>query len=340
MAGPANREPPPVEEPSLPNRSFLVAFVALWVAATAVGAAPALPPWDPGHAGASSNAEVPVTTRLQLPEPATAMDVFAQEPLAPLLAAPPLMAHGSSVRFSDLLAGPVSLVPRALAGIALAPSVLPTPPPIFPEPPARPTIAPTLAAVGAIGATASVAAISLGPFPRSLRLLPLLPLFSRIAKEKAVAGRRQELFDAIRAEPGVHLSDLAKRVDCGWGTVLYHLAVLERSGYVTVVKDGGFKRFFPTGEFDFQQLRAMYVLKSGPARSVYDAVRDNPGINGVTLAGKVGVRPASLARPVAQLVHLGVLRKVRAGREVRFYANEATEQPPAIASDAPAAVGA
>ena len=219
----------------------------------------------------------------------------------------------------------------------------PLPAPAGPEPAASPVASPAFVAVGALGTAASLAALQTaasGAPTRPLRWLLLAPLFSRITKEKAIHGKRQDLFDAVRAEPGIHLSDLAKRVECGWGTVLYHLAVLERAGYVTVVKEGGFKRFFPRGEYDFSQLRTLYVLKNGPARSVYDAVRENPGINGVGLAEKVGVRPASLARPVAQLVQLGVLRKVRAGREVRFYTSDVAPEPGFAVAGSPVAAGA
>lgn len=279
----------------------------------------------------------------RLAEPSTAMHVFAQEPIADSLAGPPLLPSGPSLDLASIRAGPsaVGVIPPAKAPL-IAPALplpesVPTPAdgcsgvlaaldgalsrlagarPACPagEPAAPAGVrSPALVVVAVMGISASASGLALTGG------LALSPLFSRISKERTLRGRREEIFDLIRGEPGIHLSDVAKRLDCGWGTVLYHLSVLERTGYVTVVKEAGFKRYFPTGEYNYGSLRTLYALKGAPARTIYDAIRSNPGINGVGLAEKVGVRPASLARPVAQLVALGIVLKERRGREVKFY---------------------
>ncbi len=54
----------------------------------------------------------------------------------------------------------------------------------------------------------------------------------------------------IEEYPGLHLRELARRLDLDVRAAQHHLNRLEKSGYVTVVRFGRFKRYFPRREKD------------------------------------------------------------------------------------------
>ena len=52
----------------------------------------------------------------------------------------------------------------------------------------------------------------------------------------------------IEEYPGLHLRELARRLDLDVRAARHHLNRLEKSGYVTVLRFGRFKRYFPRKE--------------------------------------------------------------------------------------------
>ncbi|HUR69100.1 MAG TPA: helix-turn-helix domain-containing protein, partial [Candidatus Thermoplasmatota archaeon] len=158
-------------------------------------------------------------------------------PVARLVPVPVSNLVGAAPRL-DLLAitgGVPDLSPAAAPARAPAPapSALPAPA-SAPEPVAAASQTATVVALG-VAATASVAAPAAGALWERLRRLGFLALlYSRIAKERLLDhGTRERLLDAIRAQPGLAVADLAEAARVPRNTVTYHLRVLEREGLVS-----------------------------------------------------------------------------------------------------------
>lgn len=60
---------------------------------------------------------------------------------------------------------------------------------------------------------------------------------------------RATLYERIQSDPGVYLSAVAEddRLDAGFGTVRYHLKILEREGLIESEKVDGKRRYYPIG---------------------------------------------------------------------------------------------
>jgi DNA-binding transcriptional ArsR family regulator len=178
-----------------------------------------------------------------------------------------------------------------------------------------------IAAVAAVGVAALV---SVG-----IPTLPFGAFYSRIEREEAMLNRRRnDLYDFVRAEPGIHLSDLVRRSGLGWGAALYHLGVLEKNRVLVAHTEGGFKRYYANGEHGRQDMARFAALRHGSAKLLFDAVQAQPGRSGRELSQSLQLSASSLARATGRLEGAGLLRREKAGRRVLYFpAHPASPQP-------------
>lgn len=169
--------------------------------------------------------------------------------------------------------------------------------------------------------TAAAVAVLLAAWSRPQRLLlllPLLPLFSRIARERVLEhAARRHLLDLVEASPGIHYRELVRRAGRGHGAVEHHLRSLVRAGLLRVHVEGGRTRYFPPparGELALEQRSALLADR---ARHVLACVARHGHLPLAGLARAAGLAPSSLHACVGRLKAARLVEPVRLGREVR-----------------------
>lgn len=165
--------------------------------------------------------------------------------------------------------------------------------------------------------------------------------FSKLDKDGLLKNKlRDQLVTIIRSDPGVSATDIAKRVDAGWSTVVYHLGVLERNGLVTSLADTRHRRFFPAGEVHHGQRARMAVLRNDRTRFVYALVQQHPGLSQGEVAKHIGISLPGAAWHLKRLEEHQFITRAKAGRTVRLYPKDATPpaRPPSSNAAAPQAL--
>ena len=197
---------------------------------------------------------------------------------------------------------------------------------------------------------AAVASTSLMALFLALYFLPLLkfvgakalllvPGYSKLAKDSILDNRvREQLLDTIKSNPGIHASDLARRVDAGWGTVVYHLSILEKNKLVSSLVDGRHKRFFPVGLVDFGKRGQLAVLMNPTSKELFGLIQETPGIITGDLAKHIGVTLPSTMWHLRRLEDAGLVGRAKRGRKVHYYANEGASAEPETPYDPGTAV--
>ncbi len=212
---------------------------------------------------------------------------------------------------------------------------------------------PAFSAVAASGAAASSAAGAYGLWSllRKYGLVGLGPLagFSRIADDELLKHPlRTQVFQAIQGRPGIHASELARTVGVGWGTITHHLDKLEKAGLVTTRKVNNQKCFFEQGgAVSRQDMAVASAVRAGTASEIAAFVTEHPMTSQKSMAEALGVSPALASFHVKKLVHLGVLDKMRRGKETLLTTSESLRRvlaapatPVLMAPAASAGVGA
>lgn len=131
-------------------------------------------------------------------------------------------------------------------------------------------------------------------------------LFSRIEGPRLLEHRgRAALVQAIEAEPGVHLRELARRTGIAEGALRHHLRKLEDAGLILGRPLGGYLCYFLPAAATAAGAGTAAAARSDGARKVLAAIEG--GATGVrAIAAATGLAPSTVSH------HLGRLREAGA----------------------------
>lgn len=146
--------------------------------------------------------------------------------------------------------------------------------------------------------------------------------YSKLARSDLLDHRvRDALLTNIGLDPGVSTSDLGRRVGVAWGTLVYHLAVLERNKLVSSLVDGRHRRFFPVGTVDWSRRGQIAVLQNERTKSLYEAIASDPGAIQERLAAAAGLSRPGAIWHLHRLEEAGLVGRVKEGRKVHYFPN-------------------
>ena len=182
----------------------------------------------------------------------------------------------------------------------------------------------TAAGTGAVagGAQFGVWALLKKLFPLGL---PLMGLFSRIDKDELLEHeRRARIYELIKQNPGIHLSEIARELEYAWGTTLHHLRKL-RADHLILFKDvGHHKSFFINGSGLTEiQMQAMSLVKNGTLANLAQYLELHPRVSLKELSEALNISPPLAAFHIRKLEKAGFVSKVRDGKSVRLSTTQA-----------------
>ena len=184
-----------------------------------------------------------------------------------------------------------------------------------------------LVAAGVAGAGSAAALLGAAFYWPRLKLAAtglLLPLYSRIERQSVLDHeKRDEIYELIRSSPGIHAHEIGERAQIGWGTTVYHLKLLESHALVVSKKSGRYKRFFVnTGEYT-KKKDAYGALRNPTAKAVAQFIVDHPGTSQKELCAALGIQPSLASWHVEKLEGVDLVKRVKDGRQVRYFAGPA-----------------
>jgi predicted transcriptional regulator len=180
--------------------------------------------------------------------------------------------------------------------------------------------------VVAIGAAAAVsiivvAAIAVGWTEVGLVALTslLLPLYSKIRKDEVLDQfTRGKIQGYITAYPGEHYNSIKVQLGINNGALAYHLKVLEREGFVTSIRDGVYKRYYPK-ETILPRRRGQF---SQMQQMIIGHISEAPGISQDGLARRMKVSNQVVYYHIRNLMAAGAVRLEKDGKETHCFLNE------------------
>jgi DNA-binding transcriptional ArsR family regulator len=148
--------------------------------------------------------------------------------------------------------------------------------------------------------------------------------FTRIDNDELLEHPlRSQIFEVIQSNPGIHASGLARQVGVGWGTITHHLEKLERGALVTTRRVNNQKCFFENGgKVSRQDMAIAGAVRGDTAGDIASFVTAHPMTSQKAMAEALGLSPALVSFHVKKLAHLGVLEKVRHGKETLLTTSE------------------
>ncbi|QSZ67628.1 winged helix-turn-helix transcriptional regulator [Methanofollis aquaemaris] len=143
--------------------------------------------------------------------------------------------------------------------------------------------------------------------------------FKQVHRGALLANRtRRQVYDHIRAHPGIGFAVLSRDLGVNRGTIRYHLAVLEQFGAITIWKNGRSVGYFEnSGKYSESERRALAGL-SEAEREICTILAISPGSTRSEVAASLGVAGSTVSWHVGRLARRGVVAVKKEGREVRY----------------------
>ncbi len=150
--------------------------------------------------------------------------------------------------------------------------------------------------------------------------------YARVAGNKVLEHPgRAEVYERIKANPGISMAELARAVEFGESTLNYHLRVLAKNEFVSQVRDGRYLRFFDrtTGQYANERKHALSALQNGTSSRIAAAILETPGVAQRELAARFGVAPSTVNWHIRRLSQVGLVDSRRDHPHTRYYPGDA-----------------
>jgi predicted transcriptional regulator len=148
----------------------------------------------------------------------------------------------------------------------------------------------------------------------------IIPLYSKIKKEEILNHPvRHKIHGYIIGNPGAHFGLIKQDLSLGNGQVVYHLKRLVEVKLVYCKQDGIRKRFYPK---DFPKSETNGYYLSETEEKILEQIEGDSGITQKKIASGCGVSRQVAQYHLLKMEEVGVIRKVSAGRETKYYPSD------------------
>ena len=107
-------------------------------------------------------------------------------------------------------------------------------------------------------------------------------------------GTRTQIYNYIEENPGVQFRGVCAGLSIPVGLAQYHLGVLIKAGLVSFIRDGRYKRFFPSKKFSRKERLTISLLRHKTARKILEALLDKKQMSHGELASEVSITSQAL----------------------------------------------
>jgi predicted transcriptional regulator len=190
--------------------------------------------------------------------------------------------------------------------------------------PALPGLAWSIVIGGALVSVLAVGFFVTGTEVGKYKFLALfIPLYTRLHKEEVLDNETRGMIrGAISTDPGIHFSEIMRRLKLSNGNAFYHLVTLEREGFIKASSDGRLKRFYPAD----MELSEAPLRLDRMQRTIFETLREQNGMSQREIARLLNISFSSVNRHINKMASMGVLRLERQGMSVRCYIADGTER--------------
>lgn len=180
-----------------------------------------------------------------------------------------------------------------------------------------------ITAVGVLGLAGAV--LLLAPNVKWTIFGVLTPLYAKTQRDRLLDNQsRERIFQAIRNNPGINLSQVHRVAELGWGVTVYHLKMMEKKGLIASLTHARDKCFFEN-EPRLLALREAIasIANKEPVQRIVRTVADQPGLSQRDVIAATGLTQRTVSYYLSRLSKTGL---VAASREKNFVHYQPTDQ--------------
>jgi predicted transcriptional regulator len=131
-----------------------------------------------------------------------------------------------------------------------------------------------------------------------------------------------QIYDYINANPGVQFRGICAGLTIPVGLAQYHLGILVKSGLVSFVRDGKYKRFFVSKKFSKKQITAITTLRHKTAKRIFEVLLNKKQLSHGKLAGELAISSQALTWQMKSLRSTKFVMQVNDGLKIVYSIDE------------------
>ena len=145
--------------------------------------------------------------------------------------------------------------------------------------------------------------------------------FSNIG-QLPVNSTRADIYTYIKDNPGVQFRGICSSLGISVGLAQYHLGVLVKSGLVSFIRDGRYKRFFASKNFSRKEMLMISLLRHKTARKILETLLNKKRLSHGELAGEVAITSQALTWQMHALEKTKLVQQTDEGMKTVYWLDE------------------
>ena len=143
-----------------------------------------------------------------------------------------------------------------------------------------------------------------------------------ISHEVLANSTRSQIFNHISQNPGVQFRAIASALCLPVGLAEYHLDVLGRSGLVSFIRDGRYKRLFVSKRFSISDMKLICVLRRQTPKKIFTVLLSKRQLSHGRLAAEVAVTSQALTWQMKTLKDTQLILHVNDSLKIVYSINQ------------------
>lgn len=144
------------------------------------------------------------------------------------------------------------------------------------------------------------------PYSHNLVAMPIEPIrllsfsvslvtITRTAESVSLNNcTRTEIYDFIKTNPGTHFRAICSSLGLSIGLAEYHLGILKKTGLISFIRDGRYKRYFVCGRFSKKEITIICLMRHQTVKKILQTLLDKKRVSHSEIASQLSVTSQAL----------------------------------------------
>jgi predicted transcriptional regulator len=129
---------------------------------------------------------------------------------------------------------------------------------------------------------------------------------------------RVEIYDFIKANPGVQFRGICNQLGLSIGLAEFHLGVLKKAGLISFFRDGRYKRFFETKKFSHKKMKLISLLRHDTTRNIIKTMLYGKQISHSELSCQLAITSQGVTWQINRLKQDDLIQESKNGMKITY----------------------
>jgi len=130
--------------------------------------------------------------------------------------------------------------------------------------------------------------------------------------------RRRKIYNFILRHPGLHLSELSRKLNIPKTTMNYHLKYIEKQSLVTTKSEGRYTRYYVANKLNEIDKKILNLIRQGIPCEIIIYLFSNPDSSRMKISKHLNKHPTTISFHLNKLMDRDIIENFPVGNEARY----------------------